>query len=213
MRRCARHCADLGLADNVQAGDDVFDPLTAERAVPWHGKRPSCLAGNRMIPGAAPATRWNVWTGWPRRWWPATDPAGPASALVIEQERLPSAKSWTPAARARDGIDAARPGRTVHSGGCLWCAQHAGRPEVLPTGRNFFSIDSRALPTPVAWRLGWASADALLDRHLMDHGNWPRAVVLSVWGTSNMRTGGDDHGTGAGADGGSSVLGCKRRGA
>ena len=67
-----------------------------------------------------------------------------------------------------------------------------GRPEVLPTGRNFFSIDSRAPPTPVAWRLGWASAEALLDRHLMDHGNWPRAVVLSVWGTSNMRTGGDD---------------------
>jgi cobaltochelatase CobN len=67
-----------------------------------------------------------------------------------------------------------------------------GRPEVLPTGRNFFSIDSRALPTPVAWRLGWASAEVLLDRHLMEHGNWPRAVVLSAWGTSNMRTGGDD---------------------
>ena len=67
-----------------------------------------------------------------------------------------------------------------------------GRPEVLPTGRNFYSLDSRALPTPVAWRLGWASAEALVERHLMDNGNWPRAVALSAWGTSNMRTGGDD---------------------
>jgi cobaltochelatase CobN len=67
-----------------------------------------------------------------------------------------------------------------------------GRPEVLPTGRNFFSIDSRALPTPVAWRLGWASAEALLQRYLLDHGNWPKSMVLSAWGTSNMRTGGDD---------------------
>ena len=81
-------------------------------------------------------------------------------------------------------------GRFVPSGASG--APTRGRPEVLPTGRNFFSIDSRALPTPVAWRLGWASAEALLDRHLMDHGNWPRAVVLSAWGTSNMRTGGDD---------------------
>ena len=63
---------------------------------------------------------------------------------------------------------------------------------MLPTGRNFYSIDSRALPTPVAWRLGWASANALLERYLQDHGNWPTSMVLSAWGTSNMRTGGDD---------------------
>jgi cobaltochelatase CobN len=62
----------------------------------------------------------------------------------------------------------------------------------LPTGRNFFSIDSRALPTPTAWRLGWASANAVIERYLQDHGNWPKAMVLSAWGTSNMRTGGDD---------------------
>ena len=67
-----------------------------------------------------------------------------------------------------------------------------GRPEVLPTGRNFFSIDSRALPTPTAWRLGWTSANAVIERYLQDHGNWPKALVLSAWGTSNMRTGGDD---------------------
>lgn len=67
-----------------------------------------------------------------------------------------------------------------------------GRPEVLPTGRNFFSLDARSLPTPTAWTLGWQSADALLQRHRQDHGEWPRAILLNAWGTANMRTGGDD---------------------
>lgn len=67
-----------------------------------------------------------------------------------------------------------------------------GKPEILPTGRNFFSIDSRALPTPMAWRLGFASASALIDRYLQDHGEYPKSLALSAWGTSNMRTGGDD---------------------
>ena len=67
-----------------------------------------------------------------------------------------------------------------------------GRPEVLPTGRNFFSIDSRSVPTEVAWRLGWASASTLIDRYVQDHGNYPQSLVVSAWGTSNMRTGGDD---------------------
>ncbi|MCA8834936.1 MAG: cobaltochelatase subunit CobN, partial [Proteobacteria bacterium] len=67
-----------------------------------------------------------------------------------------------------------------------------GRLDVLPTGRNFYSIDSRALPTPTAWALGWKSANLLIERHLQDHGDWPRAMLLTAWGTANMRTGGDD---------------------
>jgi len=67
-----------------------------------------------------------------------------------------------------------------------------GRLDTLPTGRNFYSIDSRTLPTPTAWALGWKSAYALIERHLQDEGDWPRTLVLSAWGTSNMRTGGDD---------------------
>jgi cobaltochelatase CobN len=63
---------------------------------------------------------------------------------------------------------------------------------VLPTGRNFFSVDLRAVPTPSAWMLGWKSATLLLERHVQTHGDWPRAVALSAWGTANMRTGGDD---------------------
>ena len=48
------------------------------------------------------------------------------------------------------------------------------------------------MPTPAAWQLGWKSAELLLERHVQDNGEWPAALGLSVWGTSNMRTGGDD---------------------
>ena len=67
-----------------------------------------------------------------------------------------------------------------------------GRPDVLPTGRNFYSIDPRTAPTPAAWLLGWKSAQLLCERHAQDHGDWPKCLALSAWGTSNMRTGGDD---------------------
>ena len=67
-----------------------------------------------------------------------------------------------------------------------------GRLDVLPTGRNFYSIDTRSVPTPAAWLLGWQSATLLVERYMQEHGAWPRAMALSAWGTSNMRTGGDD---------------------
>lgn len=67
-----------------------------------------------------------------------------------------------------------------------------GRLDTLPTGRNFYSVDSRAVPTPTAWALGWKSANLLIEKHLQDHGDWPRSMLLTAWGTANMRTGGDD---------------------
>ncbi len=67
-----------------------------------------------------------------------------------------------------------------------------GRLDVLPTGRNFYSIDTRAVPTPTAWTLGWRSAETLVEQHRQEHGDWPRRIALSAWGTANMRTGGDD---------------------
>lgn len=67
-----------------------------------------------------------------------------------------------------------------------------GRPDVLPTGRNFYSVDTRAVPTQAAWTIGLKSAQQLVERHLQEHGDYPRAVGLSVWGTATMRTGGDD---------------------
>ncbi len=71
-------------------------------------------------------------------------------------------------------------------------APSRGRPDVLPTGRNFYSVDVRSVPTDAAWRLGWKSAERLMERHFQDEGEWLTAIVLTVWGTSNMRTGGDD---------------------
>ncbi len=67
-----------------------------------------------------------------------------------------------------------------------------GRLDVLPTGRNFFSVDSRSVPTPAAWELGKKSAELLIKRYRQDHGGWPTSFGLSAWGTSNMRSGGDD---------------------
>ena len=117
-------------------------------------------------------------------------PPGPATAAVLGD-----------AARLRATLDACGPaemgallaaldGRAVPPGPSG--APTRGRPDVLPTGRNFFSLDSRAVPTRTAWALGWKSAGLLLERHLQDHGDWPRALLLTAWGTANMRTGGDD---------------------
>uniref|UniRef100_A0A5Q5BJN9 Cobaltochelatase CobN subunit n=2 Tax=unclassified Mycobacterium TaxID=2642494 RepID=A0A5Q5BJN9_MYCSS len=67
-----------------------------------------------------------------------------------------------------------------------------GLVNVLPTGRNFYSVDPKAVPSRLAWETGVAMADSLLDRYRDDYGTWPRSVGLSVWGTSAMRTSGDD---------------------
>ncbi|HCH23554.1 MAG TPA: cobaltochelatase subunit CobN, partial [Oceanospirillaceae bacterium] len=64
--------------------------------------------------------------------------------------------------------------------------------DTLPTGRNFFSLDSRSVPSPAAWALGQLSAQSLIERHLQEHGDYPQQLGLSVWGTATMRTGGDD---------------------
>jgi len=67
-----------------------------------------------------------------------------------------------------------------------------GRIDVLPTGRNFFTIDPRAVPTQTSWNCGKMLADRLLERYRQDQGEYPRKIALVIWGTSNMRTGGDD---------------------
>lgn len=67
-----------------------------------------------------------------------------------------------------------------------------GRLDTLPTGRNFYSVDNRSIPSQAAWALGQLSAQALIERHLQEHGDYPKQLGLSVWGTATMRTGGDD---------------------
>lgn len=67
-----------------------------------------------------------------------------------------------------------------------------GRLDVLPTGKNFYSVDVRTIPTETAYGVGQRSAAALIDLYLQEHGEYPESVGLSVWGTATMRTGGDD---------------------
>ena len=67
-----------------------------------------------------------------------------------------------------------------------------GRIDVLPTGRNFYSIDPRVIPTPTSWLCGKQMAERLLERHQQEYGACPRSIAMVIWGTSNMRTGGDD---------------------
>jgi cobaltochelatase CobN len=170
-----------------------FDPLDAEMAKPWTGPRPASLAAVsrdpwrstgdtvervealalRLIAGAKP----------PREWMRS------AEVLAwIDQALKPAVMACGEAeiAGLLKGLD----GRFVPPGPSG--APSRGRPEVLPTGRNFHSLDPRGVPTPAAWTLGWKSAGLLLERHAQEHGDWPKALVLTAWGTSNMRTGGDD---------------------
>jgi len=69
---------------------------------------------------------------------------------------------------------------------------YRGREDVLPTGRNLFAVDPRAVPTPSAHAQGVKLAEELLRRHLQDHGDWPKGLVVDLWGSSTMRTAGED---------------------
>jgi cobaltochelatase CobN len=116
---------------------------------------------------------------------------GPASADVlrwVREELHPSVAACGEAEIA--GVLAGLDGRFVEPGPSG--APTRGRPDTLPTGRNFYSVDTRTVPTPAAWLLGWKSAQMLVEAHAQAHGSWPKAMALSAWGTSNMRTGGDD---------------------
>jgi len=71
-------------------------------------------------------------------------------------------------------------------------APSRGMAHVLPTGRNFYTVDPRGLPTPAAWTTGVSLADAALRRFFAEENRWPESIALSVWGTPTMRTGGDE---------------------
>jgi len=176
------------LAEDLGLG---FDPLDCALGDPWTGPRPAALAGDTpwrtngdtverleglakaLVGGRAAEAEWGrttaVLTEIAARLAPAVDACGGAEI---------------------DGLLRGLAGRFVAPGPSG--APTRGRPDVLPTGRNFHSVDTRTVPTPAAWTLGWKSAQLLLERHLQEHGAWPKAVALTAWGTSNMRTGGDD---------------------
>ena len=69
---------------------------------------------------------------------------------------------------------------------------YRGRSDVLPTGRNLFTTDPRSVPTRAAFRQGEALADELIRRHLQDEGDWPRGLIVDLWGSATMRTAGEE---------------------
>jgi cobaltochelatase CobN len=94
------------------------------------------------------------------------------------------------AAGERAALLAALDGRHVAPGpaGSPW----RGRRDVLPTGRNLYTVDTRAVPSRTAAEQGKGLADALLTRHLQDHGDYPHHVMLDLWGSATMRTAGEE---------------------
>jgi len=171
-----------------------FDPLTADRGLPWNGPRPDILADLDPSPWrhqGDTVERLNILAGQLVEGDVAPQPEWGETAAVLN-EALPSLRRSVSAS----GTDEMKFLLKGLGGGYVPAgasgAPTRGRPEVLPTGRNFYSVDSRAIPTEVAWRIGWASASMVIERYVQDHGNYPEAMVLSAWGTANMRTGGDD---------------------
>ncbi|MCB2252520.1 cobaltochelatase subunit CobN [Pseudomonas chlororaphis] len=177
-----------------------FDPLDCALAEPWSGRRPQVLQAlsEQLWRTAGDAReRLELFAGQLIE-----------AALQGEVEQL-RAPGWDEVKAIIDSLrdvvaprlDACGPaemgglldaldGRFVPAGPSG--APSRGRLDVLPTGRNFYSVDVRNLPTTTAWRIGFQSADLILERHLQDHGDHLRQLGLSVWGTATMRTGGDD---------------------
>ena len=90
----------------------------------------------------------------------------------------------------REALLAALDGRRVAAGPAG--APSRGRADVLPTGRNLTSIDPRAIPTRTAAAIGVRAANEVVRRYLQDHGEYPRALVIDLWASASLRTGGDD---------------------
>ena len=89
-----------------------------------------------------------------------------------------------------DGLRAALAGKRVAPGPAG--SPFRGRSDVLPTGRNLFSVDPRAVPSQAAHAQGVKLAEELIRRHLQDHGDYPRGLVVDLWGSATMRTAGED---------------------
>lgn len=90
----------------------------------------------------------------------------------------------------RDGLLRALAGKRVAAGPSGSPAR--GRSDVLPTGRNLYAVDPRAVPSRAAHAQGVKLAEEVLRKHLQDHGDWPRGLVIDLWGSATMRTAGEE---------------------
>ncbi|GGF46153.1 cobaltochelatase subunit CobN [Azorhizobium oxalatiphilum] len=101
----------------------------------------------------------------------------------------------------RTALLAALDGRHIPAGPAG--APARGRRDVLPTGRNLFTADPRAIPTPTALDLGRLAADEVVRAFLQEHGDYPHALVIDLWGSATLRTGGEEIAQGL------SLMGCR----
>lgn len=178
------------MADDLALG---FDPLDCKMGDPWTGPRPAVLdaitsepwrtRGDTIERVELLAAKY-VSSG-------NTEGVGHRSAAVLAAVTSDLAPRVDACGEAEaQAMLAGLDGRFVMPGPSG--APTRGRPDVLPTGRNFYSVDTRSVPTAVAWDLGYRSAQLLVEDYLQREGEYPRAMALSAWGTANMRTGGDD---------------------
>jgi cobaltochelatase CobN len=183
--------ADFGFDALDEATESRFDPLDCDMAATWAGPRPAVLqqiSEDSWRSNGDTVERLELLT---LALIDGAEAPGPRSSAVLQGIRdhvAPIVAACGPAEGA--GLLTALAGQFVAPGPSG--APTRGRLDTLPTGRNFFSVDSRAVPTPTAWALGWKSANLLIEKHLQTHGDWPRTMLLTAWGTANMRTGGDD---------------------
>jgi len=179
------------IADDLEMN---FDPLDCDMAAPWSGTRPQILQeicddlwrtqgdgveriehlALALVSGQLPC--------------PISMKATQKVLDFIHHSLRPQLERC--GAAEMEGLLSALNGRFVAPGPAG--APTRGRLDVLPTGRNFFSLDNRCLPTPAAWDLGARSAEMMIVRYVQEYGDWPRNFALTAWGTANMRTGGDD---------------------
>lgn len=184
--------SDLGLND--------FDPMQASRTF-WAGPKPDLLQTISEVPWRTEAdTKERLELLAKQLVWSHLIQSAPVETLDkrLEQtaELLSHSQQQLMVALRQSADNEIQALLSGLSGGFIppgpSGAPTRGRLDTLPTGRNFFSVDNRAIPSPAAWAIGVKSAEALIQRHLQEHGDYPTNLGLSVWGTATMRTGGDD---------------------
>jgi cobaltochelatase CobN len=116
--------------------------------------------------------------------------AAAGSSVADERREQIEAAVRDCAPREQKALLAALDGRRVSPGPAG--APSRGRADVLPTGRNLTTIDPRSIPTRTAAMIGLRAADEVVRRYLQDHGDYPRALVIDLWASTSLRTGGDD---------------------
>jgi cobaltochelatase CobN len=189
-----RAALGLGEGENpARAQADHYERLARDlveaiAATGWDATRAAEVASSILTTAIAPGTP--DLSAVPGAITPGTADKAPSPVRVLEF----ACAELVPRLRATTGEIAA----VLHAldGGYV-PAGPSGSPtrglvNVLPTGRNFYSVDPKAIPSRNSFQTGLALADSLLARHLADEGEYPRCVGLTVWGTSAMRTQGDD---------------------